>query len=289
MIQQTLMAIGTLTSVVVPGQSTGELTELSATFHTRIPIITVYAPQHGSIKAVRFVLDSGAMNSRHLRMKSEGSRTFFADPACKLEISKVNFLPLAEASVPLSLQLELKKMRVDGMFGFDFFNEHDIVIDYERSKVFISKNLLSPEWVARNVEWFKKLKLTDYYLWKTVLTKNPKNERAFNLLVFDTGASITCLPTTGYENEINSDVEPYHLYTIDGTIVGKRLERELTVDGYNATLRAKVFVGPATPLFSPSDFGSRLLIQFRQNTVWKLKPEFRTSSIQQLKEAKATR
>lgn len=249
MIQQTLMAIGTLTSVVVPGQSTGELTELSATFHTRIPIITVYAPQHGSIKAVRFVLDSGAMNSRHLRMKSEGSRTFFADPACKLEISKVNFLPLAEASVPLSLQLELKKMRVDGMFGFDFFNEHDIVIDYERSKVFISKNLLSPEWVARNVEWFKKLKLTDYYLWKTVLTKNPKNERAFNLLVFDTGASITCLPTTGYENEINSDVEPYHLYTIDGTIVGKRLERELTVDGYNATHGRKSLSGLLPPCF----------------------------------------
>ncbi len=286
MIHQTLMAIGSLTSVALPPQGTGGLTELSASFHTRIPIVTVYAKQNGSSKAFRFALDSGAMQSMHLRMKSEGSRTLFADPSCKVKVSKVTFLPLAEASVAQSLRLEFQKMSLDGVLGFDFFSEHDVVINYQNSRVWIAKTMLGPAWIAKNAQWFTKLKLFDYDGSKVVWSRNPKDDRNSTLLVFDTGASITCLPEGTFEYDKESDLGPYHRYTIDGTLVGRRVIRELTIDGCPTILRAKVFVGPGNPMLCPADFGSKLLVQFRQNTVWKLKPESSSSTLEKQKLSK---
>lgn len=242
-------------------------TEVDCEFVDQVPILKIVAEESGRKEARRYLLDSGAGASIRLAFPQgpfeEGRKVRLGT------LGEVTFYNGRESiKNPWCLKW-FGKMNIDGLIGGDFFRVHDVFIDYEKHKVFISREY-KPDSFEEVLNWNTKgawqIGLIDLEGW--LIAATVANE-SLNFSIFDTGCSRSSRPALDRQRPEKAPSQ-----WIIGTLnnyQGWSEKTPMSFGGAQPGLKVEIDLVFAPGIFdcvAPSDLGKQVLLSGRRKEAW---------------------
>jgi len=258
------MILATLAFLAVSGS--GGMMEAPCDFRRHLPILTLTITENGKPVSRRLLLDSGCTAS-----------TLFS-PSASLDgkqrrvnvkgLGSIEFCDRPDSILGPDLAKLLGEAKIEGLLGLDFFKSRDVLIDYKKQKVFLSKapTHSAPVLPSKSFECVSLIEIPRGFGTTVVHSVKPLGVA---IMLVDTGSDATCLPLSAAFHERPPEAKDTTMIAVNGPHAGWIEAGSVTLAGVAKPFPLDVwFVGDTLPTISPADLGSQVFFSLRNSEMY---------------------